>query len=101
MIKTVVKDIQISDHFGVHCNLGQKPKLFRKEITFRKMKALSATKFEDFNASFLPSILSLDDVVDAVAGYNHGISDLFDRYAPIVTKNSPHPSRDPIVQQGR
>ena len=38
-----VKDMHISDHFWFHCNLlGQKPKTFRKEITFRKMKALDA-----------------------------------------------------------
>ena len=42
--------------------------------------------------SSLPSILSLDHVVYAVAAYNHGISDLFDRHAPIVTKTvSNHP----------
>ena len=36
--------------------------------------------------SSLPSILSLDCVVDTVAAYNQGILDLFDRHAPIVTK---------------
>ena len=34
-----VKDMLINDHFGVHCNLGQKPETFRKEITFRKNKS--------------------------------------------------------------
>jgi hypothetical protein len=89
-----VKDMQISDHFWLHCNLlGQKPKTFRKEITFRKTKALDATKFEeDFKASSLPSIVSLDSVADAVTEYNHGLSNLFDRHAPIVTKTvSVHP----------
>ena len=36
--------------------------------------------------SSLPSIISLDHVVDAVAAYNHGILNLFDRHAPIVTQ---------------
>ena len=63
-----------------------------------KTKALDPTKFEeDFNASSLPSILSLDGVVDAVAAYNHCILDLCDRDAPIVTTlsasiQSPHGS---------
>ena len=43
-----VKNMQISDNFGVHCNLPcQKPQSFRKEITFKKRKALDATKFEE------------------------------------------------------
>ena len=30
-------------------------------------------------------------MVDAVDAYHHGISDLFDRHAPIVTKKCQHP----------
>ena len=42
--------------------------------------------------SSLPSIISLDHVVDAATAYNHGISDLFDKHAPIATKTvSIHP----------
>ena len=63
-----------------------KPQLSRKEVSFRKTKAIDTTAFmEDLSASRLcrdpPS--QSDELVDC---YNTTLAELLDRYAPLKTK---------------
>lgn len=84
----VVKDMQISDHFWIHCSLqGQKPRSVKKEISFRKMKSINIQHFEeDINASTLSSIDSYNSADEAVSAYNTELSTIMDKHAPIITK---------------
>jgi hypothetical protein len=74
--------------FTVALIIGQKPKTVCKTITFRKYKELDNAKFEeDLQSSDLSTILTMDSVTDAVATYNKGLAELFDKHVPSIYQN--------------
>ena len=81
-----VTDTAISDHFWATCLLpGQKSKSVKKEISYRKIKAIDIAQFKsDIELSSLSS--SFNDVDTAVTTYNTELAKILDKHAPIVRK---------------
>ena len=88
----LIRDVQPDSYFSDHCSVlflinTSKPQLSRKEVSFRKIKAIDTTAFmEDLSASRLcldpPS--EPDKLVDC---YNTTLAELLDQYAPLKTKS--------------
>jgi hypothetical protein len=85
----VTMDTGISDHFWIHCSLsGPKPKSVRKQISYRKIKAINTEAFvTDIRASPLSFTDSFESVHTAVDIYNTQLSNILDKHAPLVTKS--------------
>ena len=83
-----VRDTDISDHYWVECTLqGPKPKTVRKEVTYRKIKAIEVESFkDDIMSSSLSHPESFTSTDEAVTTYNRVLTGLLDKHAPAVTK---------------
>ena len=85
-----VFDIGVSDHFALLCNLDcHKLKSHDPSnvVSYRKIKSIDMESFmQDIIASNLFPFedFSLDELIE---NYNHVLSELLDKHAPIVTKN--------------
>ena len=76
------------DHLAIHTMLNiAKPASIRKEITFRKLRAISVPDFiKDIETS--PCLQHTNgSVADLVEAYNTGISALIDKHAPQQVKS--------------
>ena len=83
-----VHDKLISDHHWVHCILpGPKPKTFRKDISYRKVKAIDLVTFEeDIKKSRLLTVEPFASTEEAVKTYNIELLTILDKHAPIINK---------------
>ena len=83
-----VRDTTVSDHFWVEFSwCGPKPRTVKKEITFRKIKAIDTAQFQnDITSSVLGQPDSFQDVDEIVSAYNNIMTDTLDNHAPAVKK---------------
>ena len=82
-----VEDPLLSDHHSICFNLDvSKPKLPRKEITFRKIKAINSDQFkEDLTEAINSYDVSGGSVSEAVDKYNSTVQAILDKHAPLQT----------------
>ena len=80
---------EFSDHYWIHAELTyQKPDAIKKEIEYRKLKDIDTDKFRnDICNSLLAKPENFNNVDSAVHAYNHILSELLEKHAPLKKRS--------------
>ena len=81
---TEIRDPMLSDHSAVHCKLRlQKPPLEQKEISYRKLRSVNMSSFnDDLKQSNLLSTSTLD-LMGLIEKYENTLTETLERHAPL------------------
>lgn len=87
MIKIWIRDLAISDHRAIHCELNlRKPVFAKKMVHFRKLRSINLNCFsEDIRTSPLFNQPS-SDLQSPVFRYNSVLLSLLDKHAPLKSR---------------
>ena len=80
-------EFHLSDHSFVLFNLSTKrPRLVRKETKFRKLKAIDDSLFQHDLKHLFSELQEICELEEIVSAYDKGLTDILDKYAPIISK---------------
>ena len=86
-IKNVAKEFFLSDHRFISADLSTShPVVVRKQVQFRKVKAIDNEEFRSDLGHEMEHVLNLDNLDDLVTNYNNRLKRVLDDHAPIVSK---------------
>ena len=80
-------EFHLSDHSFVLFNLSTKgPRLVRKETKFRKLRAIDDSLFQHDLKHLFSELQEICELEEIVSAYDKGLTDILDKYAPIISK---------------
>jgi len=80
---TVLDDLT-SDHFSVFCRLNiKRPEVEKKELVYRKLKAINTTQFYEDLKLTISSLDSIQDLNILFSRYNQVLSEQLEQHAPL------------------